>query len=571
MDADRSGFSPITDCTPSESSGTTAGLPVAFGTDSGVSLVARGSATENRVLSPSSGHGAPADADASAACPVESAAMRCSASVGRGSGRQHRIGIPLASPDTLHYDGRCTRSAEAAPAETVCEPPAALTEALVADVAASTFVASTTGPIESGRGAVVRSQSKRLVHLVHNAVGGWPQSRIDELSSAYGNFDRVVAQGWLVATLLGLPPIERGEAFRLGGAVRKRAAKIQAEIDGIERDARQRARTLDPADVAGQQALSEATAAKLEALLSEGVTPALPLPSAPPPRSLTVDLSEEQRLRADLKTVQKREARARKVVDEAKAALASIIIPEEPDQSAYDEAVAAVDKLSSQFRKPPAALSAAQAHLAVTRKRAWAEEEKWERRVSQALSARQQLEQLRDAKWRTMMQAQSERCSIEWALADERDRRQRHEREEKQQLREKQHEIEMQLIQQAREDDRETLRLRFEAEDTELQRERAERERTRAERSEARARGLWSDHEARLKLVCSSLDGEDVVGLMHEIVRLRGENRNLRGETSREDAFDVLSELLDVQRDGDMYDWMPQSWDPRCLCDSYSD
>ena len=35
---------------------------------------------------------------------------------------------------------------------------------------------------------------------------------------------------------------------------------------------------------------------------------------------------------------------------------------------------------------------------------------------------------------------------------------------------------------------------------------------------------------------------------MHEIVRLRGENRNLRGETSREDAFDVLSELLDVQR-----------------------
>ena len=58
---------------------------------------------------------------------------------------------------------------------------------------------------------------------------------------------------------------------------------------------------------------------------------------------------------------------------------------------------------------------------------------------------------------------------------------------------------------------------------------------------------------------------------MHEIVRLRGENRNLRGETSREDAFDVLSELLDVQRDGDMYDWMPQSWDPRCLCDSDSD
>ena len=105
-----------------------------------------------------------------------------------------------------------------------------------------------------------------------------------------------------------------------------------------------------------------------------------------------------------------------------------------------------MDKLSSQFRKPPAALSAAQAHLAVTRKRAWAEEEKWERRVSQALSARQQLEQLRDAKWRTMMQAQSERRSIEWALADERDRRQRHEREEKQQLREKQHEIEMQLI-----------------------------------------------------------------------------------------------------------------------------
>ena len=42
------------------------------------------------------------------------------------------------------------------------------------------------------------------------------------------------------------------------------------------------------------------------------------------------------------------------------------------------------------------------------------------------------LQQLRDAKWRAMMQAQSERRSIELALADERDRRQRHEREEKQ-------------------------------------------------------------------------------------------------------------------------------------------
>lgn len=571
MDSILSSISPTADHSPSESSGSPCARIFAFSMSTGATPAAHDSTTELVSLNPLRRSGTSAEAEAGASCAVDSAAMRCSEIGRRGSDRQHRFDRSHSSPDTLHDKGRCTRTAQSAGPETVREPPVALTEALVAKIAAATFVASATGPIDYHPGAVAVSESKQLIHLVHTVVTGWPQSRIDELSNAYGNFDRVVAQGWLVATLLGWPLIDRKDAFKIGSAVRKRAAKIQGEVDVIERAARQQARKLDAEDAAGRKALSTATAAKLDALLCQSVAPALPPPSAPSLSSAFAEQSVEQQLRADLKTVQKREARARKVANEAKAALASIIIPEEPDQSAFDEATAAVAKLSGQLRKPPAALSAAQANLEATRKRLWVEEEKWERRVSQALSARHQLQQLRNAKERASNAAQSERYAIRDRLRDERERRQRHEREEDRQLRKKQHEIEMQLIQQAREDDRETLRRRSEAEKTELRRERDERERTRAERSEARARGLWSDPEARLKLVCSSLDGEDVVGLMHEIVRLRGENRNLRGETSREDAFDVLSELLDVQRDGDMYDWMPQTWDPRCLCDSDSD
>ena len=85
------------------------------------------------------------------------------------------------------------------------------------------------------------------------------------------------------------------------------------------------------------------------------------------------------------------------------------------------------------------------------------------------------------------------------------------------------------------------------------------------------ARELWRDPESRLELVCSSLDSEDVASLVREIVRLRAENQTLRGETPRDDAFDVLSEHLAVQRDGDMRDWMPQGWSPRDCYDSDTD
>ena len=71
--------------------------------------------------------------------------------------------------------------------------------------------------------------------------------------------------------------------------------------------------------------------------------------------------------------------------------------------------------------------------------------------------------------------------------------------------------------------------------------------------------------------MCGSLDIDDIKSIVREAVRARSEVQALRGERSRADAFDVLSELLNVERDGDMRDWMPEGWSPQYLCDSDSD
>jgi hypothetical protein len=85
---------------------------------------------------------------------------------------------------------------------------------------------------------------------------------------------------------------------------------------------------------------------------------------------------------------------------------------------------------------------------------------------------------------------------------------------------------------------------------------------------------MWNDPdpEDRLALICSGLDTDARCALAFEAARLRCENQALLGETVTADAFDVLSDVLNVERDADMCDWMPRGWSPSYLgCDSESD
>ena len=56
------------------------------------------------------------------------------------------------------------------------------------------------------------------------------------------------------------------------------------------------------------------------------------------------------------------------------------------------------------------------------------------------------------------------------------------------------------------------------------------------------------------------------------VVRTHHGCPDLRGEPATADVFDVLSDVLNVERDADMFDWMPQGWSPSYLAtDSESD
>ena len=139
-----------------------------------------------------------------------------------------------------------TRSQAAVPAalsETMMEEnwisAAALTERREKMFSSVTFE-----PKASGMGGSVLKATRQLVKLSWECVTEpeWKQEQVDALSCAYGNFDRVVAAGWLVGDALGLPLLDRREAFALGGSVRYHAGKTDSKIDGIRAAARSRAR-----------------------------------------------------------------------------------------------------------------------------------------------------------------------------------------------------------------------------------------------------------------------------------------------------------------------------------------
>ena len=53
-------------------------------------------------------------------------------------------------------------------------------------------------------GALAGKATKGLVRLAFQLISSWPQSWIETLSQSFGNFDRVVALGWLLGDVAHL-------------------------------------------------------------------------------------------------------------------------------------------------------------------------------------------------------------------------------------------------------------------------------------------------------------------------------------------------------------------------------
>ena len=138
-------------------------------------------------------------------------------------------------------------------------PPAgALTAAAVAERAAKKFVIGTPAVVASKMGRAADIPTNLLVYLVEKVVSAWSKEHVDALSRSFGNFDRIVARGWLVVDALGRPLIEHKQALKLGFDLQYRAKKIRKQVANLL--------------ASGQDA----------AFLHAAVVPALILPDAAP-------------------------------------------------------------------------------------------------------------------------------------------------------------------------------------------------------------------------------------------------------------------------------------------------
>ena len=175
---------------------------------------------------------------------------------------------------------RRTRAAATAGSAAVAAPAAALSRPAMAERAAKLFPLDAAGPAASGMGLLASSPVNALVLFAFEAANKRCEAHGSALSLAYGNFDRVVATGWLVADALGLPLLERGDAFRLGGAARKRAAKVEKTVAAKNKAAATAA--AKAADGEARQLVLEAAAKEHAELLAAPVEPPLELPAMPP-------------------------------------------------------------------------------------------------------------------------------------------------------------------------------------------------------------------------------------------------------------------------------------------------
>ena len=84
---------------------------------------------------------------------------------------------------------------------------------------------------------LARATSKQLVKVVTEYTNNrkkLPDSTVKKLSAVYGNFDRMVAAGWLLADAVGLPLLTRGDAYAAGLKARRESSRIKAAYEDIK-------------------------------------------------------------------------------------------------------------------------------------------------------------------------------------------------------------------------------------------------------------------------------------------------------------------------------------------------
>jgi hypothetical protein len=129
---------------------------------------------------------------------------------------------------------------------------AEMTAAAFSERRSKMFDAEKAGPTRSGLRRIAVTVTKKLVQLAWVAISELSDNTIKLLSTAYGNFDRVVAVGWLIADAMGHSLIERASAHAIGLKARRIAGSVKTDTAAIQKAPKDKARkqglsTDDPA------------------------------------------------------------------------------------------------------------------------------------------------------------------------------------------------------------------------------------------------------------------------------------------------------------------------------------
>ena len=177
----------------------------------------------------------------------------------------------------------------ARPTEQTCVPeqPSAATETAADLMTAAAFLARSSkmfvlglaGPTESGIEPAASAVDKALIKLAWATVSTLTGSTMSALSKSFGNFDQVVAVGWLIADAVGLPLLEKSSAHAVGLKARRVASTLKADIAAIYKSVNDKVRKQKLASDDTKRIKLEQDAADAEcALLCEPID--LPLPDS---------------------------------------------------------------------------------------------------------------------------------------------------------------------------------------------------------------------------------------------------------------------------------------------------
>ena len=140
------------------------------------------------------------------------------------------------------------------------------------------------GPTASGRPSITRTVTKENVQSAWSAANDYYDDHGAALSDAYGNFDRVVALGWLLGDVALGCLMEKTDAFRVGGKAGKLARGLKAEFDAPARRLGKRKHASDADWVAAAEEAAGIRSEEVQLPFPMRPPPAPSAPPAPPAR-----------------------------------------------------------------------------------------------------------------------------------------------------------------------------------------------------------------------------------------------------------------------------------------------